>query len=247
VDKRSTIRLLWLYILTVALFFQIEIVEAQKISPEQFVLDAYQSSRLLSLLYNRDKIHGSPYLVNGWLNGVAVLTNHQIISGKDQKYLFNYDKLNVRIYILSEDKKIWFYPVDSVSSFDFHDSATHYAFEKIHAISDRFFLTPVILSDRGYSLYKRLITHYKPSDYVNAGYYKEGNNYDEYVDFYEYYMVFPEAKKVKKLYLKEKSVIRALKNEAELVNAYFEINSKEFNEQSLLGLLQYINDKKYPE
>jgi hypothetical protein len=60
-------------------------------------------------------------------------------------------------------------------------------------------------------------------------------------------MVFPEAKKVKKLYLKEKSVIRALKNEAELVNAYFEINSKEFNEQSLLGLLQYINDKKYPE
>ena len=127
------------------------------------------------------------------------------------------------------------------------DSTTHYSFEKIHSVSERFFLTPVILSDNGYSLYKRLITEYRPSDFVNAGYYKEGNNFDEYIDFYEYYVIFPGDKKVKKFFLKEKSVIRAMKNESDLVNAYFEINSMEFNEQSLLGLFQYINDKKYPD
>jgi hypothetical protein len=238
---------LWLLGITVVLFFHPGGVKAQNKSPEQVVLDAYESSRLLTLLYNKDKIHGSPYLVSGWLSGVVELTNHQKISGKDQHYLFNYDKMKSRIYVVNADQKIWFYPIDSVSSFDLQDSSTHYAFEKIHTISDRFFLSPVILSDKGYSLYKRLITEYRPADFVNAGYYKEGKNYDEYVDFYEYYIVFPDAKKIKKLYLREKSVVRALKNESELVKAYFEINSMEFNEQSLLGLLQYINDKKYPD
>lgn len=246
-DGVRTIRDIGLYGITVVLFFQLDIVKAQNKSTDQAVLDAYQTSRTLSLIFTEEKIHGSPYLVRGWLNGVVELSDHQKISGKEQKLLFNYDKINDRIYVVNADQKIWYYPIDSVSSFDLQDSTTHYSFEKVHTISERFFLSPVILSDKGYSLYKRLITEYRPSDFVNGGYYNEGKKYNEYIDFYEYYVIFPGDKKVRKLYLTEKSVARALKNESALVNTYFQINSMEFNEQSLLGLFQYINDKEYPE
>ena len=52
------------------------------------------------------------------------------------------------------------------------------------------------------------------SSYANAGYYSEGKKYDEYADYYEYYLVYPGNTVYRKLTMKEKVVRRALKDEA---------------------------------
>jgi hypothetical protein len=106
---------------------------------------------------------------------------------------------------------------------------------------------PILKSEKGYSFYKRLFCKYLRSSYSNAGYYSEGNKYDEYADYYEYYLVYPGHTNYKKLILKEKAVRRALKSDETLLEEYFKLNEPDFNEQSVLGIIQYIDDKKYPE
>jgi hypothetical protein len=59
--------------------------------------------------------------------------------------------------------------------------------------------------------------------------------------------VYPGNTSYKRVNLKESVVRRALKGEEALINEYFALNELEINEQSFLGVIQYINDKKYPD
>src|SRR5664279_1516905 len=106
---------------------------------------------------------------------------------------------------------------------------------------------PIYKSEKGYSLYKRLFTKSTRSAYGNDGYTSEGKRYDEYADTYEYYLLYPGNTIYKRVNLKESVVRRVLKEEEKLINEYFALNELEINEQSFLGIIQYINDKKYPD
>jgi hypothetical protein len=161
--------------------------------------------------------------------------------------LFNYEKMRNLIYSMDQYGKINTYPVDSVSSFEIVENSVIYSFEKIPWISTGYYLMPIIKSEKGYSFYKKLLCKFIGSTYNSAGYYSEESKYDAYADYYEYYLVYPGNKSYKKILLKEKTVRRALKDEESLIDDYFKINEPDFNEQSVLGIIQYINDKKYPE
>ena len=139
------------------------------------------------------------------------------------------------------------YPVDSVLSFEIVGNRVIYSFEKVPWISNGYYLMPILKSEKGYSLYKRLFCKYLRSSYTNAGYYSEGNKYDEYADYYEFYLIYPGNTAYKKLTLKEKAIRRALKNDEALLDEYFKLNEPDINEQSVLGIVQYIDEKKYPD
>ncbi|HEY4937029.1 MAG TPA: hypothetical protein VII44_10635, partial [Puia sp.] len=124
---------------------------------------------------------------------------------------------------------------------------TIYSFEKIPWISKNFYLIPIIKSAKGYSLYKRLITNFYWADYSTDGYSTKGKKFDEFIDTYEYYLTYPGNHSYRKLLLKENSVRRALKEESSLLGEFFSLRDIEINEQSLLAIIQYIDDKKYPE
>ena len=47
--------------------------------------------------------------------------------------------------------------------------------------------------------------------------------------------------------MKEAAVNRSFKVEKQLVAQYNSINEMDMTEEYLLGLVQYINDKKYPD
>ncbi len=190
---------------------------------------------------------GSKYLAKKWSRGIVEMWNHKRLPEGDEILLFNYDKLNDRIYIINQFGKEWYYPIDSILSFDLVANGIIYSFEKIPWISNKYFLISIYKSEKGYSLYKRLFTKYIRAGYTNAGYYSEGKKYDEYVDNYEYYLIYPGNSAYKKLNLKEGVIRRALKEESSLLEEFFTLHEKEINEQSLLGIIQYIDDKKYPE
>ena len=202
---------------------------------------------ILTTFFEKDETEGSPYLSRKWIPGVVELSNHKRIPEPDKPMLFNFDKINNVIYTVNRTNKISVYPADSVLSFNLVDNNMVFSFEKIAWISDNFFLMPVIKSAKGYSLYKRLFTKFMRADYSSEGYYTKGKRYDEYIDYYEYYVTYPGNSLFRKLYLKEKDIRRALKGESKLLDEFFSIHDNEINDQSLVGIIQYINDKKYPD
>jgi hypothetical protein len=202
---------------------------------------------LLPNFFIKDDAVGSSYLSKNWMRGTVEFTNHRRIPLPGEPLFFNFDKINNVLYVLSGPNKYSAYPIDSIASFQLAGSDMDYSFEKIRWISDNFFLMPVIKSTKGYSLYKRLFTKLIRADYSNEGYFVRGRKFDEFVDYYEYYLIYPGNSVYRKLYLKENTVRRALKSETSLVNEFFSLHDLEINEQSLLGMIQYINDKKFPE
>jgi hypothetical protein len=181
------------------------------------------------------------------VKGRVELSNHRILPDPGEPLLFNFDKINNVVYAINRESKMVFYPADSVLSFNLVDDNTVFSFEKVTWISDNFFLMPILKSDKGYSLYKRLFTRFLQADFSSEGYYSKGRKFDEYVDYYEYYITYPGNNLFRKLYLKEKDIKRALRDEIKLLDEFFTIHEHEINEQSLIGIVQYINDKKFPD
>jgi hypothetical protein len=190
---------------------------------------------------------GSRYLTKKWSRGSVEMWDHRRLPEANQILLFNCDKLDDQIYVINQYGKQWSYPIDSVLGFELVENSVIYSFEKIPWISNNFFLMSIYKSEKGYSLYKRLFTKYIRAGYTNAGYYSEGKKYDEYVDNYEYYLIYPGKKTFRKLNLKEGVIRRALREDSGLVDEFFTLHEKDINEQSLLAIIQYIDDKKYPE
>ncbi len=209
--------------------------------------DMNENSTILPLFFEKETPLGSSYLSKFWMRGTVEFANHTRIPTPDQNLFFNYDKVYNILYVLDNFKKIFSYPIDSISGFQLEASDKEYSFEKVPLISNNFYLIPIIKSAKGYSLYKRLLTRLIQADYTNGGYYTTGRKFDEYVDYYEYYIIYPGNTIFRKLLLKEKTVRRALSDESKLLEEFYSLHDNEINEQSLLGIIQYIDDKKYPE
>ncbi len=202
---------------------------------------------LLPHFFEKEKVVGSPYLAKTWVQGYIELVSHKRIPEPDQEMLFNYDKMQNVIYVIDNTYKLKMYPIDSVSSFELVENNMIYTFQKISWISNKFYLIPVIESSKGYSLYKRLITNYYWADYTSDGYSSKGRKFDEFTDTYEYFLTYPGNKLYRKILLKDNAVRRAFKGDSKLLNGFFSLHDDEINEQSLLGIVQYINDKEYPD
>jgi hypothetical protein len=209
--------------------------------------DLNRNSTTLPLYFEKENPEGSSYLSSHWLRGTVEFSNHRRIQSKGQNLFFNFNKLNSILYVLCDLEKVSSYKIDSISSIELTGDGNDYVFEKVGLISNNFYLMPILKSAKGYSLYKRLFTRIEPADYSNLGYTTTGKKFDAFIDDYVYYIIYPGNKTFRKLYLKEKSVRRILKNESKLLDEFFSLHDNEINEESLLGIIQYIDDKKYPE
>ncbi len=238
---------IWVFCIAICISSFFGIAVAQQTEMTQLPSDQNRSAVMIPVFTEREADVGSPFLSKKWIRGTVELENHNLIPATGQVLLFNYDKINNRVYVINDSRKEWFYPIDSVFRFDLVDNSTIYSFEKVHWISSKFFLVPVLKSGQGYSLYKRLITKHIRASYLNEGYFSTGKKYDEFLDDYEYYLVYPGNASFRKLYLREKVIRRMLRNEPGLLDEFFSLHDHEINEESLIGIIQYINDKKYPE
>ena len=234
------------FCIVICLFIFLQPGSAQTVMT-QLPSDIKNSVVIIPVFTEREADVGSAYLANKWITGSMQLADHKRIPESGQSMLFNFDKVNSIVYVIDKSLKQRAYPIDSIEGFELVDNNVIYSFEKITWISNNFFLMPVTRSGKGYSLYKRLFTKCIHAAYENAGYYSTGNKYDEYIDYYEYYLIYPGNTAFRKLYLKENAIRRALKDDSGLLQEYFTINDKDINEQSMIGIIQYINDKKYPE
>ncbi|GGA86598.1 hypothetical protein [Puia dinghuensis] len=198
---------------------------------------------ILPIFFAKDSAKGSPYLALGWLRGMLELTNHKRLPEQGHGLFFNYDKMNERLFATDGVSKTWFYPHDSISSFYLVDSNTIYCFERVPLISQAHFLLSLVKSEKGYSLYKRLITKFIVADYRDEGYLGTGRRFDRYTDSYEYYIIYPGDSTFKKLNLTVRAIKKALPSESSRLNKFFSQKSGRVDEHTFVLLLQNINDQ----
>lgn len=204
--------------------------------------DPNHRSGQLPFFFERENTHGTRFLSSYWLEGVLELADHRKIPAPGNYLYFNYDKVNSRLVITSDADSTWSYPNDSIVGFSLADSSSIYTFERVPWISRKIFLQLLLKSANGYSLYKRLLTKFIAADYRNEGYYSTGLKYDQYIDSYEYYIIFPGNKAYRKFYLQKDAVRKVLKRTSASLDALLPSGDTRLTEQKLVDIIQYIND-----
>lgn len=198
----------------------------------------------LTVFKNKEGTVGSRYLFNSWVNGKVTDKNDKEINTNG--YSFNYDKIAGKLLATPDKKTIIEIDDTAINSYSFFGPAgEQILFKKIKNIDPAKFL--IVLAEGSgntCSLYKSLKTEFVKASFTSNGIIQSGNKYDEYVDKYEYYIMFSNSKTFTKVELKERSIKKVLANNEEKVKAFFAShNEDEMNESLLVKLISYLNQK----
>jgi hypothetical protein len=198
----------------------------------------YQGSAL-TIFHQKEETQGSRYLYNSWVDGIVLDTSLAVINTAD--FLFNYDKIGKKLLTTRDKMTIIELNDNVISSFMLKGDTTIVTFEKVPLIS-KDFLTVLVKSEVKYSLYRSTKTKFQKADYTNNGVFESGKKYDEFVDEFEDYIIFPGGKQFKKVELKKKSIRETLANEEEKVKQFFsKSESGVINESFLKELILFLN------
>jgi len=191
---------------------------------------------------SKEDTKGSRYLFDHWVNGSAVSTMKDV-SVNSQSLLFNYDKITHNLFITQDKKTVVEVDKNQLQSFTLRsDNGQEYTYERANLINTDQFFQPLVKNTDKYTLYKLVKTKFKKADYHSDGLTESGNNYDEYLETSEYYIVLPGGKDYKKIDLKKKAVKDALTADASKVNDYFSSHKyDDVNETFLKGLVVSLN------
>jgi len=221
--------------------------EVQQVNQYLNAKDDYRYD-VIPHFYTKDSTHGFQYFSHRWLRGVVIYSDNRMMANSDTLHIdnsryYNFDKYNNKLVSSQNGKNVLYLPNDAISKFILVDSERVYIFKKVPEISKSQYLQPMVENENGYSLYKHTITKYKRADYQNIGYGETGKKYDEYVDSYEYYILFPGRKDFKKLSLNTASVKKIFKDNSATVDEFFQQNQGEINEEMLYNLILFLNNK----
>jgi hypothetical protein len=201
------------------------------------------NNRYLPLFFAKEPPVGSAYFMRYWMKGAAEFIDHKTIPTRDKMVYFNFDKRKNILLVAEGNDKIKYYHSDSVTRFILLDSLSKtYVFKIVPAISESFFLQPLIESNNGYSLYKKIITKVTMPDYQNYGYGATGVKHDTYTDYDEYYLLFADKLNFRKFFLNENSFKKVFKPWS-TQTASFANDKGNINEISLIQLVELINNE----
>lgn len=199
----------------------------------------YQGSAL-TIFHQKEETQGSRYLFNRWVSGTVLDTNLAVINTAD--FLFNYDKIGKKLLTTRDKMTIIELNDNAINSFILKGDTSIATFAKVPVINKKDFLTVLVKNEIKYSLYKSTKTKFQKADYTNNGIFESGKKYDEFVDEFEYYIIFPGGKEFKKVELKKKSIRETLANEEAKVKQYFsKSESGVINESFLKALILFLN------
>jgi hypothetical protein len=200
-------------------------------------------STILPVFFQKEHAKGSPYIADGWLRGNAELTDGRRLPETGKPCFFNFDKMNDRLYITDGISKIWNYPCDSVTSFTLADTNSMLSFGKEPLINRSRFLQILVQSEKGYNVYCEWITKLNRSNFQDAGYYTTGARYDEYVDLFNYYIVYPGHRRSRRLVLNVHAIRKALPAESARLDAFFSQTGGAVDANTFVVLMKFLNEK----
>ena len=195
----------------------------------------------LPVFSQKEDTKGGKYLFDQWVKGTATNSYNAVVS--NDTYLYNYDKITKSLLVTSDKRSMIEISKTDLNGFTFIDKNNkEIVFEKVVAIDPNTFMIQLLKDSTGYSLYKSLHTKFIRANYHSDGLTESGNNYDEYVDEYTYYILFPGGKQFSKVELKKKSIKEVLIKEEKKVKSFFaQHGSDDLDEFFLMALVASLN------
>lgn len=175
---------------------------------------------------------GNHYLFDKWVKGWVVSANNVVLRNDD--YFFNYDKVSHNLLLTKDLKEVIEINQREFKGFTLFDDQSEYTFERIFEIDNKHFFQVLVKSDR-YSLYKVTMTKLRKIEGIN---YYGG----VWVDADQYYVVYPDGRLYKKMWLRKKSILKNLIADPDKMDTYFTAHQNEpIDERFLVNLIKYLN------
>lgn len=189
---------------------------------------------------NVENTKGTRFLFDNWVNGDSIMGVQENFINTTS-FLFNYDKMTDNLLVTQDKVNIMSVAPDGINSFILKNNDKLYLFEHVKAIDPAKFFLNLVKSDTGYSVYKKLGVRFVQANVRNDGMIKTGNDYDEYVDESQYYIV-AKLNTVKPVSLKPKVIKAALEDKKDKVDAYFKQHREDIIDETFLtGLIAFLN------
>jgi hypothetical protein len=190
----------------------------------------------------KEDTKGSRYLFPDWVGGV-VTTKNGVVIAKDS-LLYNYDKISHDLY-LTDQRTVVQVDGENIKAFTLTSLGRPMTFVRLDVVQPNVFFQQLVdpgTSHSGYGLYKLVKTTFRKADFHTDGMVETGNNFDEYADASEYYIVTPGGKEAKKVELKKKLIREALADAKQKTDDYFAAHrNDDINENFLIGLVSSLD------
>ncbi len=190
--------------------------------------------------HEKGNTRGSQYMFITFTHGYLINSSGDLV--QKPNYLFDYDKMDGGLLLTKDNQHINAVSWDQTNSFVlFNNAGERFEFEKVPSI-DKSHYVQVLASGKKYKIYKLIKTKFVKSDYVNNGVTAHGNDYDEYVDDADYYVLDVQSSQVQPLTLKKKSIKADFAKDADKVNKYLSDNSGDIDDAYLSKLGAFMNN-----
>ncbi|MDB5139808.1 MAG: hypothetical protein JWR12_1724 [Mucilaginibacter sp.] len=195
---------------------------------------------LFPTFHPTEETQGSRYLFSDWVTGYVVGSQDSVF--KNPNYGFNYDKIGGGLLLTQDKRSAIEIDPSKIKSFTLYDNLNQpRTFEYVPDINKKRF--PQLIAGGGkYKIYKLTTTKFVKNNFHSDGMTSTGNNYDEYVDEYTYYVLNVQSKQLQELSLKKKSIKAVFAGEGKKLDSFFDAYSAgNINDAYLKSLGDYMN------
>jgi len=189
----------------------------------------------------KDNTKGRRMLLADWAKG-SVTTSKDSVIQNDQT-VFNYDKITHDLYYSMDRQTVIEAERSHIKGFTFATMDGDVQYARLDLVKpEAFFQVFTPFDNTHYGFYSLIKTEFKKADYRTDGMVETGNNYDEYVDNVQYYIVAPGGKAYQPVELKKKSLRTALPEAKTKVEEYLsQHKNDDINETFVKNLIGYVN------
>ncbi|WP_295673499.1 hypothetical protein [uncultured Mucilaginibacter sp.] len=195
------------------------------------------SSSIIPVFTYAEATHGSQYLFDGWVKGTLISTDGTVYN--EPSYGFDYDKIGGALLFTKDRKSAIQVDGSKIKSFTLYDKQDDPENFILVPVIDPAHFVQVIAEGGKYRIYKLTLTHFVKNNYHNDGMTATGNNYDEYVDDYTYFVTI-NGGAPQKMVLKKKSLREVFKNDLDKLNSFFDTKSGDMDDSYLRELGDYM-------
>jgi hypothetical protein len=189
----------------------------------------------------KENTKGRRLLLADWAKGTVTTSQDAVL--QNDNLVLNYDKVSHDLYYSLDRKTVIEAERSHIKSFRLvtNEGATDYC--RLDLVKPEVFFRVFVPYDNShYGLYSLTTTEFKKADFRTDGMVETGNNYDEYIDHIQYFIVVPGGKEYQAVELKKKSVRSSLSGVKTKVEEYLaQHKNDDVTEAFLNGLIEYVN------
>jgi hypothetical protein len=193
---------------------------------------------MVPVFHQPTETRGTRYLLGSWSSGLVVDQFDTVI--KNPTCLFNFDKVTGDLMMTQDRQNYIDIDRGKVKSFALKSNESGFVFTRFPAISNDYL--ELLGQGPKYAAFKSIKTKLIKANGESNGLTAVGNDFDEFVDTYVYYIVELKSNTAKQIELKKKSIKDAVESDKDKIQKYFTDHKRDdVNDNFLRGLINYLN------